>query len=686
MTTSRFSSRTFSSRRYAVNRALIPSPERDPYYPYVSLLLMGNKTAGAQNNTFLEGSTNNYTITRSGNATQGTFSPFSPTGWSAYFDGNRDYLSVASSTDFAFGTGDFTMECWVNGGPQTDSYSRLLWIGPTYDAGSVGLVFDDADVDNKITFIARSLLNGRILTSSTSVTDNQWYHVAVTRASGTFRLFVNGVLESTNTSYPTGDVGTLTQPLTIGSVASEISGEDFAGYVSNVRIVKGTALYTNTFTPPTAPLTAVVNTKLLTCQNSSIKDNSTNNFTVTRNGDVSTQSFSPFSPTIYINYDPNNTISFDTAIDFGGSAYFDGSGDYISSSGSVLGTGDVTIEFWFRPLSGTVTSRCIYEGRTSTTTDSGIAIFQNGLTIDVHGNGVKGSSAASAFTLGQWTHVAVVRTSGTCQIYINGVASGSSFSYSNDYTSTSRRVGSNASGSSPFIGYVSSLREVTSAVYTTNFTVPSSMLTAIAGTTLLLTFSNSGIFDATYRNTIETVDNAQLDMDITKTGIGSIEFDGTGDWLLAQDNQEIRLGTAKFTIEMWVYLSVGDIGSNRGLVGKGTASTGWLVSLNTTEKVVFTYTTSTITSTASIPTNSWVHIAVVREGTGSNQTKIYINGTNDGTGTVSTDFTQTNSMYIGADRAAGNPMKGYIDNLRITRGIARYTTNFTVPTRVFPRH
>ena len=120
------------------------------------------------------------------------------------------------------------------------------------------------------------------------------------------------------------------------------------------------------------------------------------------------------------------------------------------------------------------------------------------------------------------------------------------------------------------------------------------------------------------------------------------------------------------------------------MVAKGTGTTGWLVSLDSSNRVVFTYTTSTITSTGTISGTTWAHIAVVREGTGTNQTKIYINGTNDGTATVSTDFNQTNSMYVGADRTGGSALNGYIDDLRITKGYARYTANFTAPTSAFP--
>jgi len=60
------------------------------------------------------------------------------------------------------------------------------------------------------------------------------------------------------------------------------------------------------------------------------------------------------------------------------------------------------------------------------------------------------------------------------------------------------------------------------------------------------------------------------------------------------------------------------------------------------------------------------------------------NGVNDGTGTVSTDFTQINILYVGADRGGGSPMKGYIQDLRITRDLARYTANFSPPSAPFP--
>jgi hypothetical protein len=295
-------------------------------------------------------------------------------------------------------------------------------------------------------------------------------------------------------------------------------------------------------------------------------------------------------------------------------------------------------------------------------------------------------AASSAVNTSTWTHIAFTRSSGTNRLFVNGVSVASnSTSWNQTFVSgNSYNVGNHVGQSRFFDGYISDLRLIKgTAIDFTSTGIPTAPLTAIANTSLLLNFTNAGIFDNTGKNVLETVGNAQIDTAVKKFGTGSIEFDGTGDWLLMPNNPDQQLGTGNFTIEFWVYLATGDTGSARGLVAKGTSTTGWLVSLNSSQKVVFTYTTSTITSFGSITTNAWNHIAVVREGTGSNQTKIYIEGTNDGTGTVSTDFNQTSVMYVGANRTGGDPMKGFIDDLRITKGVARYTTTFT-PVGPFP--
>ena len=85
----------------------LPPVAGDPYFNYTTLLLPGNGTNGAQNNTFLDSSTNAFSITRNGNTTQGTFSPFSQTGWGNYFDGSGDYLSGPTNNAVSTFTGRF---------------------------------------------------------------------------------------------------------------------------------------------------------------------------------------------------------------------------------------------------------------------------------------------------------------------------------------------------------------------------------------------------------------------------------------------------------------------------------------------------------------------------------------------------------------------------------------------------
>jgi hypothetical protein len=120
----------------------------DPSFQNTTLLLHGNGTNGAQNNTFLDSSSNNFTITRNGNTTQGSFSPFSlqPGTWSNYFNGSS-YLTTASNAAFQFGTGDFTMECWINmaAGTSLTSYWRsfLSCAGDSASVNGVTLYIAD---------------------------------------------------------------------------------------------------------------------------------------------------------------------------------------------------------------------------------------------------------------------------------------------------------------------------------------------------------------------------------------------------------------------------------------------------------------------------------------------------------------------------------------------------------------
>ena len=302
----------------------------DSYSMYNSLLLLGNGTNNSQNNTFVDGSTNNFSITRNGNTTQGTFSPYG-SNWSNYFDGSGDYLTVPSSSAFQI-TGDFTIEAWVYATSITAWHNIMSQYQNSTNSFACGYNSTQGWYFNYANNAAE-VINTRAGTSPL----NTWTHVAFVKSSTTMTVYVNGTALASTITVP--NLPLLSSTLNIGVWAGALDSL-WNGYISNLRMVKGTAVYTGNFTPSTTPLTAVANTSLLTCQSNRLIDNSTNNFTITKNGDTRVERFSPFSPGAAYS---SSTI--------GGSAYFDGAGDSLQapSGSSISGTGDFTAECWIYP-------------------------------------------------------------------------------------------------------------------------------------------------------------------------------------------------------------------------------------------------------------------------------------------------------------------------------------------------
>ena len=632
---------------------------RDPDFDYVSLLLPGNGTNGAQNNTFLDSSTNNFTITRNGDTTQGAFSPYGDL-WSNYFDGSGDFLSIPNNAAFQFGSGDFTIEAWIYLTAYSKLYGGIAYSsaifscaeetsrGPIWSIGGTASSYTSFGIDRyPVTGIGASY-NFQL---------NTWYYVTQCRQGNNWYTFVNGILLNTTSNSEATPNSTGTAK--VGRGYTSVYNYDFPGYISNLRVVKGTALYTSNFTPPTAPLTAVSGTSLLTCQSSLFRDASTNNFTITANGNTSTSNFVPFIPTAY-----------DPAVN-GGSGYFDGSGDGLSVAGaSFAAAGNFTLETWFYPTSFASNSLGLAIGNES----SGRQVFYTNTsgTILRDQYGVGSTAFSATVALNQWQHIAFVRSGTTLTCYLNGVASG---------TQTVSGTFGNANGFriDPTNAYLSNTRYVNgTAVYTANFTPPTAPVTAITNTSLLLNFTNAGIVDASAKNDLVTVGNAQISTAQSKFGGSSMYFDGSGDYLIIPDSAEFDFGTGNFTIEAWVYHTISS-GTSQAYFTHATGGFGFSRN-NAGALVASQASVADITSGGSIPLNAWTHIAVCRTGT---SLSIFINGTAASTVTNNTNFNGTTAPQVGA--AGGSLlMNGYINDLRITKGVARYTANFTPPTAPFP--
>ena len=286
---------SLSEAQVDVSAGLIPSVPPpaipiEPQFNLTTLLLHGDSGNGNQNNTFLDESTNAFTLTRTGTATQGTFSPFSQTGWSAYFSGSSgspDFVSTASSSTFNVSSGNWTVEAWFWTGSSDASNRYITFIpasGTTY-----GLIPSGSDYA-----LNQFGTSSPIGTSGSLLKKSQWTHVAIVKNGATTYIYVDGVLGGS------GTVSWSNSAHTIFFGGNGISYTyNYSGWISNARIVMGTALYTgSTYTVPTSPLTAVAGTQFLTLNNNRIYDSSGNNATV--NLGVMTgpavQPFSPFAP------------------------------------------------------------------------------------------------------------------------------------------------------------------------------------------------------------------------------------------------------------------------------------------------------------------------------------------------------------------------------------------------------
>ena len=213
------------------------------------------------------------------------------------FDGTDDYLELDDSTDFDFGTNDFTMECFVNpDSPGSDAYQSLVMkadAGTSYAGSSWWWALYSYAAGTSLSYCY--IYDGstyKVLQGS-SLPNGKWHHIAVVRDGDTARLYHNGVqVDSTSVSGWT--MNTCSNAVRIGTDGG--GNYDMNGGISNVRIVNGTCLYPNgtTFTVPSRPLENVTNTKLLCCQSSSTTadDNSDSDHTITSSDDAAATTLS----------------------------------------------------------------------------------------------------------------------------------------------------------------------------------------------------------------------------------------------------------------------------------------------------------------------------------------------------------------------------------------------------------
>jgi hypothetical protein len=214
--------------------------ETDPYWSSVVLLLRGDGADGGT--TFTDSSSSAKTVTVNGNSN--TSAAYFKTGNAAMsFDGLGDYLTLADSSDWDFGTGDFTIEFWYRTTTVTSAVEILSQRSTTY--GPIYVRRNSSKIDLFISTNGTSWLAGAApIVESPTISINTWYHVAITRRSGTFYLYLDGVPVDSNASYSTTTLPDSTDTFRIGG-SSATSGTN--GQIDELRITKGVDRYASYF-------------------------------------------------------------------------------------------------------------------------------------------------------------------------------------------------------------------------------------------------------------------------------------------------------------------------------------------------------------------------------------------------------------------------------------------------------
>jgi hypothetical protein len=277
-------------------------------------------------------------------------------------------------------------------------------------------------------------------------------------------------------------------------------------------------------------------------------------------------------------------------------------------------------------------------------------------------------------------------------LFLDGVLKGyATSSQSIAIQSAGMLIGQDGTGNG-FKGYVSNFNMIVGSIPTsyqtsstttgtTIFTVPTTPSPFTGNAVAYANFTNAGIYNATGRNNFETAGAVTISNVASKFGVGSISFPGAlTAYLVTPTSSLLNFGTGDFTVECWVYFN--SVASDQGLFG-GSTTNAWEIRWRTSTGLNLGRLNTAFDSTFawSPSATTWYHVAVTRSGT---SVRGFVNGSQIGTtSTNSNTYDSGTLFYIGITDTANNAFNGYLDDVRITKGYARYTANFTAPTTAF---
>lgn len=584
--------------------------------------------------------------------------------------GTNHKLVVPNHADWNFGTGDYTIEMWLmfySTGGNSMPITRNRNIG----AGDWELNFTGSAVTWGT--------NGSVLLNiSYTMKPLVWYHVAAVRNGTSVKLYVNGIEigSTTNSHNITGS----SSDLDIGADAAQNWG--LHGWIKELR-VSNSARYTAAFNPSTTQFASDSNTKLLL--------------------HFDTPATSVLSPCLAL----------------------DGSGDYLTVPDHAdwdFGTGDWTLECWVKWAATPASTQAITIG--GNVNGISLAVYDTGGTPGFHVyflNTEYYSSHAYSPVKDRWYHFAACRSGNNLRLFIDGIQNGNTEDVTGKNMNASTAgvfIGCTSSLSGQLNGFIKNLRVSNSARYTANFVPSQTPFTPDSNTKLLMLFNenngatsfvdsettpktvttngNSEIkYEEDYRNTIFKDDGntghklaglanrlPKIDF-VAPFGTGALWLDGSDDALELADHADFAYGSGDFTLDAWVKFKSLN-GTYNTIISQSVNDGSYTVFGHDSSNWVFYGTGVVSLSFAKAPAfNVWYHLQAVRSG---NNWYLFLNGTLVASTTGSSAWIDyTSVLGIGYCNFNGYISNRYypdafIDNVRISKGIARNVATFIPPT------
>ena len=605
-------------------------------------------------------------------------------GHSVEFDGSSDgsHLEVPKSTDLDFGTGAFTIEAWVygkslaTGGGQYDNLDSVF---ESIDWGAqLGQYSFGISHQNKLYFYTYDN-NNTFYYGVSTLSSDQWYHIAVSRdSSGDIRLFLNGTLESTNNNSYSLSNSNQPNPARIGGckISNNNAGEiekSFSGLISNLRVVKGQALYTSNFTISTEALTTTSqsatesNVKLLCCNSSIITGSTVTPYPI-KTSKTPTASHGPFTASdgvgglIWTKARESTTYSEHGLIDTER-----GAGEELQSNSDAGHNFHAARINTFSNSGYAIGSSMRYNAfgidYTSWTWRKAPGFFD---IVKYTGDGTKRDIPHNLNSIPGAVFVKRIDSSHNWGVYHRGLNGGvNPENYRIRLNLTGDEDGDNDNGYSYWAN---------TAPTSTHFTVSDGSggqgtNTNVSGAEYVAYVFAGGASDAA-------------------GSAKSVEFDGTGDYLTVQSNSsEFDPGTGDLTIECWFkmhpsanlnnYHYIFSHGFGQQVAVYNNKLYCWF---NDSDGYDGNYEVS-FNSSTSIAKGTWYHMAITRSG---NTFRLFINGNQEATTTSSVTVSTTSyETCIGSGDFSGSPgynFYGNISNFRYVKGTAVYTASFNLPT------